>query len=333
MYCTQCGTKNPDHAQFCMKCGAAVTRSQRESGLQDDGHDHTFTPARSWVPEPKPTTPRPQPVEALFRSPASLAGWLTAFLLMIMAVDSTLFITHIDRYRLGEEIATTQADPEWTVRASASDDRVSALSVAYLGAFVAAAAVWTMWLRRCYENLHSFEERNLRFSVAQATWCWYIPFVNIVRPYQVTYETLERTTHNGRTSLVGLWWAWNFFGGITANAVGKLPINNGQELQTSSLAWAFESLIALCSAFIAIMLVWRVTRAQQSRHAGELVIDNHLLDPGRAAYAGTLPPIWRGKSLGTAVGCPTCGATVRIGDPSCRYCLGLLPIAETAVEM
>lgn len=45
----------------------------------------------------------------------------------------------------------------------------------------------------------------------------------------------------------------------------------------------------------------------------------------------TTNPTWQGKRPGTAVGCPACGATVRVGDAACGRCYAVLPTpAEVA---
>jgi hypothetical protein len=47
--------------------------------------------------------------------------------------------------------------------------------------------------------------------------------------------------------------------------------------------------------------------------------------PAATPASPAVPPTWMGKTIGTAVGCPACGATVRIGDAACAQCRAQLP--------
>ncbi|TCV88376.1 uncharacterized membrane protein YhaH (DUF805 family) [Methylomonas methanica] len=43
MYCPNCGKQNPDHANFCLECGAAMQSTTNYSGPVTNGRGLTFT--------------------------------------------------------------------------------------------------------------------------------------------------------------------------------------------------------------------------------------------------------------------------------------------------
>jgi ribosomal protein L40E len=58
MFCIACGTQNPDHAKFCMKCGAHAAEQAASTG-------GTFTPASSMksnYPQAAPAASQTEPL-------------------------------------------------------------------------------------------------------------------------------------------------------------------------------------------------------------------------------------------------------------------------------
>src|SRR5688572_9717366 len=64
--------------------------------------------------------------------------------------------------------------------------------VEFLG-FVAAIVVFLVWMRRSYINLKALGVRGLEYSPGWAVGCWFIPFVNLVRPYTIMKEIWTRS--------------------------------------------------------------------------------------------------------------------------------------------
>ena len=56
------------------------------------------------------------------------------------------------------------------------------------GTFIVTGIVWLLWLHSSYGLLRYLGTKVTRFSPGWAVGCWFVPFVNLVRPYQVVEE-------------------------------------------------------------------------------------------------------------------------------------------------
>jgi len=101
--------------------------------------------------------------------------------------------------------------------ASANDLREQIIAVVYLIAYISSGIVFIMWFRRAYFNLHQIE-KNLSQSEGWAAGCWFVPIVNLYRPYQIMKELYVKTkeiifSRNEAaevtlpTVFLGIWWA------------------------------------------------------------------------------------------------------------------------------
>ena len=88
--------------------------------------------------------------------------------------------------------------------------------------FLASAITFVMWFRRSYYNLHKSYEVLLSFPEQWAAACWFVPFINLYRPYFIAkeiwngYQQLKPNVDISATlkSVVGvrLWWfGWLFY--------------------------------------------------------------------------------------------------------------------------
>ncbi|WP_448606454.1 DUF4328 domain-containing protein [Paenimyroides ceti] len=62
----------------------------------------------------------------------------------------------------------------------------------YTIVFLTAAILFLHWFRRAYRNLTTKAVR-LKYSEQVAVWSWFIPFLNLLRPYQIMRELFSRT--------------------------------------------------------------------------------------------------------------------------------------------
>lgn len=108
-------------------------------------------------------------------------------------------------YKAGEvDDALIQADAQ----------REVVLRFAYLGLYIGTASCFLLWFRRAYHNLHGLVHRPA-YKEVNATSAWFIPFVNLVRPYQIAHDLYTQTAAwlaerdlSSRLSkdILGLWW-------------------------------------------------------------------------------------------------------------------------------
>ena len=163
--------------------------------------------------------------------------------------------------------------------ANASDTRQAVIGGVQLLLFLVTIVVFIVWFRRMYRNLPSLGARNLRFTPGWAVGAWFVPFLNWVRPVQMTNDIWKAsdpempdavdTPWRSRpsTALIGFWWAaW-----IVSNFAGQfsfsVPVdyNDLDTLQRSSAALIVADIASVIVTLFAIALVWRMTARQEVR--------------------------------------------------------------------
>ena len=123
------------------------------------------------------------------------------------------------------------------------------------------------WFRRAYYNLHKRAD-VLNYAENQATISWFIPFISLYRPFQITKEIFEETesylsnnkpNYEERTSIkyVNLRWTFWIFSNILGNISFRVSLKAEtiEELQNASLLNIFNDFIGLPTGIFAILMI------------------------------------------------------------------------------
>lgn len=112
-------------------------------------------------------------------------------------------------FRNGEDVSIEAAN--------ANDLREKVLGIVYIVAYIITSVFFLMWFRRAYNNLHQKVE-NLSFTEGWAVGSWFVPILNLIRPYQIMKELyietkgllLQTDSHFSglRTNKIGWWWGF-----------------------------------------------------------------------------------------------------------------------------
>jgi hypothetical protein len=155
--------------------------------------------------------------------------------------------------------------------------------------FAATAFAFLMWLHRAYRNLPALGADGLATTPGWAVAYFFIPFVNLFKPFQVVREIWRESTPGrearevfggdddeaarpGAPPLVGWWWAlW-----LIANVAGRASHQVGDRLGTiegmllaSWVSIASDALFVIAAA-LAIMIVKRIDEMQEAKFRGAL---------------------------------------------------------------
>src|ERR1044072_835531 len=87
-----------------------------------------------------------------------------------------------------------------------------------LPVYILTVIFFLIWLNRSYKNLTPLGAQHLEFSSGWAVGYWFIPFVNLLKPFQVVREVWNQSdpdadpqlnflTSTGTPALLGFWWA------------------------------------------------------------------------------------------------------------------------------
>lgn len=157
-----------------------------------------------------------------------------------------------------------------------NDLRHGGIAVLHLIALITLIVVFIQWFRRAYNNLHKTGEFSLKFTEGWAAGAWFVPFINLVRPYEIMAEIWEKTqvveedenfTRPVKESsqLVGWWWALFIIqniGNNIASRVGDLETIEG--LLAGTQGEMFVYFVELPAILVAIMLVRKVSKFEEA---------------------------------------------------------------------
>jgi hypothetical protein len=136
-----------------------------------------------------------------------------------------------------------------------------------------------MWLHRSYRNLQALHAHELRFSPGWAVGYFFIPILNLFRPYQVLKETwkasdpttLHATAWKGSRAFPVLGWWWAFW--LITNWLGvisfRVSLFAGDDLSAlylASVVTAFADGTEVIAAVLAILVVRGIDRRQEEKH-------------------------------------------------------------------
>ena len=159
--------------------------------------------------------------------------------------------------------------------------------LAQLGSFFITAIFFLLWTYRSYRHLSALSDRNLRFSPGWAVSWYFVPIMNLFRPYQVMKEMWKEIDPDadpsrpeegkGRTGspLLKGWWGLWLLNHLLAGVSAFVPMDPGE-----SARFMFLSSIAgilLCLA--AFLLVRAIDRRLAKKRA---LLERQIREKARA---------------------------------------------------
>lgn len=138
------------------------------------------------------------------------------------------------------------------------------LALVELIVLITAFVLFIRWLRRAYWNLHALG-RPVEHGEGWAAGAWFVPFLNMFRPYSIVREVwrqtqlvaFERITPHG---LLRAWWLLFVLHGIVSNVTSQMETRATTVEQLQSAAWgnALTALLMLGTALLTVQVVRRI---------------------------------------------------------------------------
>jgi hypothetical protein len=144
------------------------------------------------------------------------------------------------------------------------------VAMLFLGALVAAAVFFGIWVHRAAKNLRGLGRHGMQFTPGWCVGWFYVPFANLVRPFRAVSELWRASTSDAEsdgngwsmmgssTALLGLWWGTWIAGNLVSNISGRVDdpaVSGGIGLLGSGL---------LLVAAITCVLIMRGVSARQA---------------------------------------------------------------------
>jgi hypothetical protein len=192
---------------------------------------------------------------------AQRARAVSIIFIIMLVINVASIISNFMQLNLLKSLMAGNADTE---AANANDIRVSALAIANLVVLVCGAIFFILWFRRAYNNLHSTQQVNLLYTEGWAAGAWFVPFLNLVRPYQIMDEIWNKTQEATKnllsfknSSLVGWWWAIYLISKITSNIANRIFDDNSSYESLTSLTYAqiISNIVEIISIVLALVMI------------------------------------------------------------------------------
>jgi len=185
--------------------------------------------------------------------------------ILLLGVEALALLNRIrllERAREGHFVTLAEAER--------ADSRVVASAVVWLVVFAVTAIVWCVWQHRAQRNAIELAYGKLEFTPGWAVGWWFVPFANLVKPFQTVRELWKASHggHNGRVvatwSVIGWWWAlW-----LIASVLERLTVRVGSGNDLSDLirddtTEIIANGIVVVAAILAIKIVRSVVALQE----------------------------------------------------------------------
>lgn len=213
-----------------------------------------------------------------FRSASNLTKWV-CWLYVILAIVSAIAIASgyaqaelLNRAISGEVITWSEA--------TANDTRVSLVGMAQFVLFFPSFIVFLIWIYRTHKNLPYLHAEGLRFTPGWSVGWFFVPIMNLFRPYQVVSETWKASNpeidmsdsvswqKSASSPIVGWWWAFFLISSFVAQIAVRIAFS-GEELSdflATTYAYMVSDAVDIVWIIITIFLVRGISQFQETKY-------------------------------------------------------------------
>lgn len=156
---------------------------------------------------------------------------------------------------------------------------VGLVALVYLPVFIFSVVTFLMWLYRTYTNLPALRSDNVEFTPGWAVGWWFIPFANLIKPYQAVrnvwaesdpevevHNTFLSSVQSGAPGYMMFWWGMWLFGNIFSNITSRLDSAAlPSERSLIGALGVFESIVWIIAGMLAIKVISDITSRQERR--------------------------------------------------------------------
>jgi hypothetical protein len=162
--------------------------------------------------------------------------------------------------------------------ADANDTRLQVLAVFKIVTLLVTATFFVMWMSKAHRNLYAFGVPS-NYSPAQVGWAFFIPFVNLVRPYSILKLIwqgsipVEDKLVGRSTQILSAWWGTWIVSGFLDRISGSMIKSSGQTIESLKSATSMgivASIVRLVAAGLAVRVVDAITKRQESCASGQV---------------------------------------------------------------
>ena len=233
------------------------------------------TPQASVAGEPTVSAPSAKlPVRKV--STRALANWTTGLLVVTCVVLGLYMIQTIALLDIVSEHG--RLAPLMNPEFDDTHDRVGTMFDLLIVVCIPTVILFLVWIHRASGNIRFLGALGQRFSPGWAVGWWFIPIMNLSRPYEAMAEIWKGSapdlSSGGRIDwkygsvapLLKWWWGLWVASGLTGVIALFVWADQTQVPSSGALLWyLLASALLICATVLAILVVRRVTAMQEEK--------------------------------------------------------------------
>jgi hypothetical protein len=149
--------------------------------------------------------------------------------------------------------------------AKSNDSRERIVGIFGFIAYGISMITFIMWFRRAYYNLHQ-KVKYLSFSEGWAAGSWFVPIVNLYRPYQIMEELYVKTKKllktngfsdriNYTTNYLNWWWTLWIITAVAGNIILKYALKYADTIDELIIITVGQMILSILEVPLAIITV------------------------------------------------------------------------------
>ncbi|MDR2009982.1 MAG: DUF4328 domain-containing protein [Bacteroidales bacterium] len=185
---------------------------------------------------------------------------------VVMALEIVNIISSYMQYNLLQTIANGEFVSD--AAAELNDVREQICGIVYMIAYLISGITFIMWFRRAYFNLHQ-KVNHLAYSDGWAAGSWFVPIINLYRPYKIMKEIYVETKGfltakglsekvNYSTNYLGWWWTLWIVSAFVGQFVFRFAHNSADTLDnliTTTVAQIVLEILGIPLALITVKII------------------------------------------------------------------------------
>lgn len=199
------------------------------------------------------------------KDPTALTKFLKTMLLISLGISVMSLLSDFMQMNLLSSGTFSQAEAE------TNDSRQQIMGILYLVAFVVTGIAFLKWIHRANSNCHGFGAQGMRFTPGWSIGHYFIPFINLYKPYHAMKEIWKVSTNPDNwqnetgSPLLGWWWAlWlisNFLG--QASVRFSMRADTISSLQASTTVSIISGVMDIPLCIVAVSLISTIFTKQE----------------------------------------------------------------------
>ncbi len=216
-------------------------------------------PVSPIAPGPDATTPY-----SYTKDPRSLTSFLMAMLWITLGFDVVSALGEFGQMSLlSRDFTQAEAETNAIIQ--------NMIVFGYLAVSIVTGVAFLTWIHRANLNCRGFGARDMRFTPGWSVGYFFVPFLNLVRPYEsmkeiwgVSHDPQNWKFQRG-SRLLGWWWALWIISGITSQVIFHLSLaaKSIEDLKALTALSIFSCMVGIALCLVVLSLIKRISSKQE----------------------------------------------------------------------